>query len=240
MVDTVRELLGNRVSKRARVDYAVQDFHSIPNFYTVPRERQKPFGTVHAVLCAAPYLDAPFATINADDYYGKEVYRILHRLLSEARDERDGAMVPYVLGNTMSRNGGVTRGICRVEQGRLLQVDETRNIRYAEDGAIIGDRGELSPDALVSMNIWGFREDFLPRMKLYFEDFLKGLPQDELRAECLLPVMVNDLLSAGEQRIRAERSNDEWFGLTYREDVAIAEASLKALHAKGNYPKKLF
>ena len=240
MVDTVREMLGARVSKRARVDYAVQDFSSLPQWYAVPAERQKPFGTVHAVLCAAPFLNAPFATVNADDYYGKDVYRILHRLLSQATDERDGAMVPYVLGNTMSRNGGVTRGICRVEHGLLRQVTETRNIRYAENGTIVGESGVLSPNALASMNIWGFQEGFLPRMQRYFEDFLKGLPKDELRAECLLPVMVNDLLEQKELQVRAERSNDEWFGLTYREDMTVAAESLAALHAKGAYPKILF
>ena len=239
MVETVKRMLGDRLEKRVRVDYAVQDFSSLPDFYSVPKERVKPFGTVHAVLCAAPYIDSHFATVNADDYYGKDVYRILQRQLASLKDESEAAMVPYVLGNTMSPNGGVTRGVCRVESGRLCAVEETRSIRY-ENGGIVGESGALQPDAWVSMNVWGFHRDFLPCMQTYFEHFLRTLPENEQRAECLLPIMVNDFLKCGRLTVSAECSRDTWFGLTYREDLAEARDRLQELHSLGAYPAQMF
>ena len=240
MVDVVRERIGSRLQKRVRVDYAVQDYSSIPAFYPVPKERTKPFGTVHALLCAKEYLDSPFATINADDYYGKEAYRLLAEMLDGLTDGRQGVMVPYVLGNTMSENGGVTRGVCQIENGKLASVKETTNIHYGADGRIDSDFGELSPSLSVSMNIWGFHPDALPMIEGYFEAFLKNLSQEELKAECLLPVMVNDFLRENVMRISARTSGDCWFGLTYREDVAVTEQALLRLHEEGAYPKQLF
>ncbi len=240
MIDIVREKFGKRLESRIRVDYAVQDFTSVPAFYRMPADRTKPLGTVHALLCAAPYLDAPFATINADDYYGRDAYAILHRMLGTLRDDREAVMVPYILGNTMSENGGVTRGVCSLRDGYLVSVDETKNIHYAPDRSITSDNGALSPDARVSMNIWGFHPSAVGRIRTYFEDFLRALPENELKAECLLPVMVNDFLAAGGLRVAAEESPDRWFGLTYREDMADVEAELARLTANGFYPKTLF
>lgn len=239
MIDTVRKKLGERLERRIRVDYAVQDFSKLPALYQLPAERTKPLGTVHALLCAAPFLDAPFATINADDYYGREAYAILHRRLCSLQDASDAVMVPYILGNTMSENGGVTRGICKIQNGYLVSVDETKNIRYTPDRSITSDAGTLSPDERVSMNIWGFHPGALEQIQAYFERFLKGLAPDELRAECLLPIMVNDFLSAGAIRVAAEESSDRWFGLTYREDMETVRAALAHLHATGAYPHTL-
>ncbi len=240
MIPIVREKIGERLAKRVRVDYAVQDYSSIPAFYRIPKTRVKPFGTVHALLSASEYLDAPFATVNADDYYGKEAYRILYRMLATLSSKRDAAMVPYILGNTMSRNGGVTRGVCCIRDGVLCKVDETKNIRYGERDEILSDNGELSPDAMVSMNIWGFHPDFVPRMQTYFEDFLKSLPEGEEKAECLLPIMVDDLIAAGELTVNAEPSPDKWFGLTYRADMDEVKDELARLHRDGTYPDELF
>lgn len=218
MVDTVRAKFEPKFAGKVRLDYAVQDESTIPAFYHIPPERVKPFGTVHAVLCAKQYLTAPFATINADDHYGKEAYRILFRLLSGLRSASDAVMVPYVLGNTMSENGGVTRGVCRIENGFLCDVDETKNICYGAGRKIVSGDRILDPSAMVSMNIWGFHPTFVPLMESYFERFLRALPAEELKAECLLPVMVNDLLHAGKLSVRAQSSPDRWFGITYRED----------------------
>ena len=240
MVDIVREKIGNRLEKKLRVDYAVQDYSSIPNFYSIPAERTKPFGTVHALLCAKEFLDAPFATINADDYYGKEAYRILKSMLDDLSGKQDAVMVPYVLGNTMSENGGVTRGVCEIRDGVLQSVKETKNIHYGEKGEILSDFGGLSADLPVSMNIWGFHPDAIPQIEQYFEDFLKSLSPDELKAECLLPIMINDFLAAGNITVKAQASNDCWFGLTYREDVEVTQKALEALHQKGAYPAVLF
>ena len=239
MVETVKKTVGKKFEGRARIDYAVQDYSSIPSFYQIPEERVKPFGTVHALLCAEEYLTAPFATVNADDYYGKEAFRILNRLLSSLNGVGEAAMVPYILGNTMSENGGVTRGVCRIENGKLLAVEETKNIRYGEGRAIESDGGKLLPNERVSMNIWGFPPDFVPMMKAYFHRFLKSLPEGEIKAECLLPIMVNDFLTEGKLTVTAESSNDKWFGLTYREDVPAVEAELARLHWNGSYPEAL-
>jgi hypothetical protein len=240
MVETVRERIGRRLESRIRVDYAVQDYTSIPQFYSIPEGRTKPFGTVHALLCAKDCLDAPFATINADDYYGKDAYKLLKSMLDTLESGRDAVMVPYVLGNTMSENGGVTRGVCDIRNGVLQSVSETKNIRYGENREILSDAGTLSPTLPVSMNIWGFHPDAIPAIEAYFEAFLKNLAPDEEKAECLLPIMVNQFLSEGRITVRAKESDDCWFGLTYREDVAITEAALRTLHTKGIYPDCLF
>lgn len=240
MVEVVREKIGGRLEGIVRVHYAVQDASSLPDFYHIPSERTKPFGTVHALLCAREYLNTPFATINADDYYGKEAYRILHRMLCELRGGEQAVMVPYILGNTMSENGGVTRGICTIRNGYLTSVLETRNIRYGEEHSIVCDAGKLLPETMVSMNIWGFHPDAVPNIQAYFERFLRDLPPDELKAECLLPIMVNDMLAAGELKVRAETSGDQWFGLTYREDLETVSRALLELRERGVYPERLF
>lgn len=238
MVETVRERFDGKYPG-VTFDYAVQDETTIPAFYHIPAERVKPFGTVHAVLAAAEYLDSPFATINADDYYGKRAYRILVSLLGGLATGKEAGMVPYILGNTMSENGGVTRGVCKICNGVLENVDETKNIRYAPDGSITSDAGTLTPDKVVSMNIWAFHPAFTATMQDYFENFLRGLAPDEIKAECLLPVMVNDLLHAGKLTVKAESSPDRWFGITYREDRESVMAELAQLHKSGDYPEKL-
>lgn len=240
MVDIVREKIGTRLEQRVRVDYAVQDYSSIPTFYEIPSDRTKPFGTVHALLCAKEYLDAPFATINADDYYGKDAYRILKSMLDELSDQKQAVMVPYILGNTMSENGGVTRGVCQISEGMLQSVEETKNIHYGEGHQILSDAGELSAELPVSMNIWGFHPDCIPTIEAYFDAFLKGLKSDDIKSECLLPIMVNEFLEKNMISVRAKASKDCWFGLTYREDVAVTQDALRELHEKGLYPNQLF
>ncbi len=238
MVAEVKAKFDGRFSG-VRFDYAVQDFTTIPAFYQIPANRQKPFGTVHAVLAAKQYLDSPFATVNADDYYGREAYRILFAMLCDLKGAGDGAMVPYILGNTMSPNGGVTRGVCKIENGFLKTVSETKNIHFAPDGGIASESGALSAGEVVSMNIWGFHPAFVPVMESYFEEFLKALAPDEVKAECLLPIMVDDLLKAGKLSVKAQASPDRWFGLTYQEDRAAVAAELAKLHQSGVYPAKL-
>ncbi|MBQ2734604.1 MAG: NTP transferase domain-containing protein [Clostridia bacterium] len=240
MVDTVRESIGNRICDRVRVDYAVQDTSSLPVWYNVPAERTKPFGTVHAVLCAKDVIRGPFATVNADDYYGKEAFKIMVEMLNGLKGKQDAGMVPYILGNTMSENGGVTRGICDVQRGYLQKVDETHDIHYEEDHRIVGEFGGLDPQEMVSMNIWGFHPELLAVMNSYFEDFLRGLTAEDIKAECLLPVMVNDFLTAQKISVRAKSSPDRWFGITYQADRDTVAAELELLHRKGVYPENLF
>lgn len=234
MVETVRKEVGDKISSRAEVCYAVQDFSKVPDWYSVPAERTKPFGTVHAVLCAKEYLTEPFVTVNADDYYGADCFGIMREMLPKL-NEKVGAMVPYILKNTVSENGGVTRGVCKIEGGKLISVTETGGI-MPKDGKIVSDVGEVDPESQVSMNFWGFSEKMLPAMEKYFEDFLKK--NTDIKGECLLPVMVNEMLTEGCE-ILAKPSKDRWFGITYKEDKADTEAELRKLHAKGAYPEKV-
>lgn len=239
-LDYVKNGLGKRIGDRARVDYVLQDYTSLPAFYHLPADRVKPFGTVHAVLCAKDVIRGPFATVNADDYYGKEAFRIVHGILTGLKNKSDAGMVPYILKNTMSENGGVTRGICKVTDGFLQDVDETPNIVYAPDRSIVSDAGPLDPGAMVSMNFWGFHNELLPDMQTYFETFLRGLTEDNIKAECLLPVMVKDFLSDGKITVRAIPSTDRWFGITYAADRQTAQEELQNLHSAGFYPNELF
>lgn len=240
MVETVRKSIGDRISDRVRVDYAVQDASSLPEWYQIPPTREKPFGTVHAVLCAKDVICGPFATVNADDYYGKEAFRIMFEMLNGLKGKQEAGMVPYILGNTMSENGGVTRGICDIERGFLQKVDETHDIHYEEDHRIVGEFGGLDPQEMVSMNIWGFHPELLAVMNGYFEDFLRSLTPENIKAECLLPVMVNDFLGREMISVRAKASPDRWFGITYKADRDTVAAELELLHRKGVYPENLF
>lgn len=234
MVETVKREVGDKIAGRAEVCYAVQDYSGLPDWYSVPEDRVKPFGTTHAVLCAKEFLTEPFVTVNADDYYGAECFDIMREMLPKM-GEHTAAMVPYILKNTVSENGGVTRGVCDIENGKLKSVTETGGI-IPKGGKIVSENGDVDPEAEVSMNFWGFSEKTLPAMEKYFEDFLKGLAPDQLKAECLLPVMVNDMLADGSLEVLAKASGDRWFGITYKEDKADTEQKLRELHAKGAYP----
>ena len=240
MVPIVKESIGARIPSHIRVDYAVQDMTKMPEWYAVPTERTKPFGTVHAVLCAKDVIEGAFATVNADDYYGKEAFSLMHEMLLTLDSEKKAAMVPYILGNTMSENGGVTRGVCNIRCSKLREVVETHDIHYDESRKIVGEFGELTGKEKVSMNIWGFHPKALDMMQTYFEDFLKGLAPNELKAECLLPVMVNEALAEKKLSVTAKASTDKWFGITYQADREVVIEELKNLHANGVYPEKLF
>lgn len=239
MIPTVKENIGKKIEDLVEVQYAVQDFTKLPEWYEVPAEREKPFGTTHAVLCAKEYLTEPFATINADDYYGGEAYKIMYGILESISGANEAAIVPYILKNTVSENGAVTRGICKVENGLLVKVDETGGI-VPEGDKIVCPSGEVNPDAEVSMNFWGFNPETLESMTAYFEEFLKNLTPDQIKAECLLPTMVGDMINSGELTVKSVPSTDKWFGMTYKADKEDVENKLRELHANGTYPEKLF
>lgn len=240
MVELVRSTIGDKLSSRVRVDYAVQDDTTLPTWYQRPQERVKPFGTVHAVLCAKDVIQGPFATVNADDYYGKEAFVTMHSILTSFESKKDAGMVPYILENTMSENGGVTRAICKIENGQLLYADETKDIQYNEQGKIACARGVLDGKSQVSMNFWGFHPDLLSTMNTYFEDFLRCIPEGDIKAECLLPVMVNDFLKKKMIAVTAKPSYDRWFGITYAQDKELVMQELKTLHQQHIYPENLY
>ena len=240
--DTVAQLCGDRFARRAEVCYAIQDFSSLPAWYRVPEGRVKPFGTVHAMLCAQPFVDGPFAVLNADDYYGVEPFERMYAFLS-AQEER-AAMAGYLLGNTVSAYGDVTRAICRVEQGCLAGVEELRHIHLYPDGTIAdlsnGEPGRvLDPMALVSMNFWGFPASMMARARQAFEAFLRGAGPEDLRAEFLLPEMVGRFVSDGTLSVEVLRTDASWFGVTYQEDRPKVQQSLRAMHEAGVYGESL-
>lgn len=244
------EKMAGEGSKRLRttdgraveVLYAVQDFTSIPDFYSIPKQRTRPFGTVHAVLCACELVHEPFCVINADDYYGRDAYRSAYEELQRLPTDGHATMVGYLLKNTVSAYGTVTRGVCRTENGQLTQVCETRNIGLLPDDAIAAMSEDtpqvLDGDTVVSMNFWGFMPSIFEQMERYFHEFLHNLDDNE-KGECLLPDMVGALLDAGELNVSVLQSEDAWFGMTYQEDRPRVAAALKALHKNGMYPETL-
>ena len=215
------------------VCYAMQDFTSIPDYYTIPAGRTKPFGTAHAVLCARPYLSEPFCVINADDYYGVDAYRAMYEELQRLPRQGRATMVGYLLKNTVSANGTVSRGVCRVEDGWLRGIHETLKIQLFPDGSIAdvaeGQHRELAPDTVVSMNFWGFMPSIFQELEAYFDHFLRCEAGDNIKAECLLPGMVGDLLEQGRLEVSVLHSADRWFGMTYHEDrqAVAAESNLR-------------
>ncbi len=247
----VRELCGDRVGRMktpdgraVKVEYAIQSMDKLPKGYVVPAERTKPLGTVHAVLCARDYINEPFAVINADDYYGIDAYKTMYDALCANTCGDFGFMVGYRLKNTVSEYGSVTRGVCTCENGKLTKVTETYKIKVFADGTIRDtekdENGiELDPDAVVSMNLWGFDPKIFNKMETRFKTFLSGLKIDDLKSEYVLPVFVDQLLNSGELSIQVLQSNDKWFGITYREDKPIVRRELKKLHDAGEYPKSL-
>lgn len=240
----VKRLCGDRLAAVTEVKYAFQDFASIPHFCTYPVSRTKPFGTVPAVLSAARYIDRPFAVINSDDYYGREAFQKMYDGLQALPGHGAANMIGYRLKNTVSRYGAVTRGICTARDGLLRQIKETYNICLFPDGTIrdtgaSSDGDVLNPESLVSMNFWGCTPWVLGPMQAYFYAFLRGLSADEMSRECLLPVMMDDMIKAGLLTVTVLDTDDAWFGMTYGEDREKARLALKKLHKAGTYPPTL-
>ena len=223
------------------VAFVYQDFTSVPSFYRIPEERTKPFGTVHALLCAEPAVDGPFCVINADDYYGVDAYRTIYEELGKLAPSGESTMVGYLLKNTASLHGTVSRGVCKVKDGKLDSIQETLKIQLYPDGHLtdLDTKRDLDPETVVSMNFWGFMPSIFPALRAYFEAFLRGLPDGAVKAECLLPVMVGEELKAGRMTVSVLNSKDKWFGMTYHEDRALVAEDLKKLHEAGVYPPSL-
>ena len=244
----MHRLCGDYLAKRTAADgspvevaYAFQDFSSVPDFYQIPPERTKPFGTVHALLCAADVVHEPFCVINADDYYGVDAYRTIYQELTRLPAEGKATMVGYQLKNTASLHGTVSRGICQVQDGKLRSIREALKVQLYPDGTLrdLAEDAALAPETVVSMNFWGFAPSIFPALKAYFEDFLRNEAGDNIKAECLLPVMVGEQLKAGALEVSVLRSADKWFGMTYHEDRLVVAEELKKLHAAGAYPESL-
>ena len=244
MVDDLFSRLRTAEGKEVELTCVYQDFSSVPSFYTVPAGRTKPFGTCHALLCAGSAVQEPFVVINADDYYGQDAFRTAYEALAAMPEQGHAAMVAYLLKNTVSEYGTVSRGVCRVENGTLAEVNEMLKIKLYPDGSIrdisAGEQSPLIPgDTPVSMNFWCFTPAIFGELETYFHDFLRALRPEDLKKECLLPIFVDQLIRAGRLEVAVGASRDRWFGMTYQEDKPLVRAALTALHESGVYPPVL-
>ncbi len=241
--DIFRKRVGDRIAKKAEVAYAFQEYDSLPGGFVPPEGRTKPYGTVHAVTCAKAAVHEPFAVINADDYYGKSAFSAMRDALCVLPPNGHALMVGYRLRNTVSENGYVTRGVCEVDPlGGLKGIRETYRIALCEDGTIqdTENGAVLDPDALVSMNFWGFSPWVLKAGEASLENFLTELAPDEMKKEYPLPVMVDAMMREGMLKVQVLSTEASWFGVTYQEDKAKVAAALHTLHGAGAYPEKLF
>ena len=243
LYDDFKEIIGDRVAEKTEVAYAFQELGDVPEGCELPEGRTKPWGTGQAVLAAASVLNEPFAVINADDYYGKKAFQLVHDYLvqTESSDSlpRRICMAGFRLGNTLSENGGVTRGICRIEDGCLTGVTETHDIYKTPDGAEARTKDgavRLDPNTLVSMNMWGLTPDFVDDLRKGFVHFFEDNEGDLLKKEYLLPTLIDRLIKDGEIKVDVLETDDQWFGVTYQEDREAVSRALCDLTEAGLYP----
>jgi len=237
-----KETIGARFEKRIAVEYVFQELDKLPPGFSLPAGRTKPWGTTHAILMAEGIINEPFAAINADDFYGRQAYKLLADHLTSG--STDYAMVGFILKNTLSDFGSVARGVSRTDaNGCLTSVVEMMKIERdgtaAKNTDAEGKITQLSGEESVSMNFWGFTPALFPQIKTKFIEFLTRSGA-ELKTECYIPSTVNDLVVAGQSKVKVLRTNDSWFGVTYREDRPMVVESIRKLIARGDYPEKLW
>lgn len=243
-----REVIGNRIEQIAEVEYAFQDLNDLPEGFTCPKDRTKPWGTGQAILAAKDVINEPFIVINADDYYGKEAYVKIHDYLVQDRPESgklDICMAGFILENTLSDNGGVTRGICTLDENKnLVGITETYHITKTPDGPAVeeedGTSRHLDPKNLVSMNMWGLTPTFMETLEKGFIEFLENCTPEDLKKEYLLPIMIDDLIKTGKADVAVLKTHDTWFGVTYQEDKAKVTQAFTDLVNQGVYEKDLY
>lgn len=242
--ESFKAAIGSRMEKYFDVSYVYQQLDVLPEEYSVPDGREKPWGTGHAVLCCRGIVDGPFAVINADDFYGAGAYKAMYDFLSTAEKPTEYAMVGYKLRNTVTENGSVARGVCDVENGYLVDITERTHIEkrgtdaaYTEDGQTFVP---LSGDSTVSMNFWGFSGMMLDELYARFPAFLdKNLPTNPLKCEYFLPFVANEQLREGLATVRVLDCGETWYGMTYREDLDSVKKAISDMTRRGIYPAKL-
>ena len=244
-----KEIIGHRIEKLLPVEYAYQELQDLPAGYEVTPGRTKPWGTGQAVLSVKGMVDGPFLVINADDYYGREGFRRIHDYMAEHMDSQseiyDICMGGFVLSNTLSDNGTVTRGVCQVDgDGFLTNVTETYNIQMKEDGLHATDESgapvAISPSQPVSMNMWGLPASFIQELEKGFPVFLDSLKEGDIKSEYLLPKIIDNLVQNKKARVTVLDTPDKWFGVTYREDKQAVTDAIRGLIQSGVYKEKLF
>ena len=239
-----KNFIGKRMEKYFDVKYVYQQLDMLPEGYTVPEGRVKPWGTGHAVLCCRGVVEGPFAVINSDDYYGRSAYQKLYDFLTGERAENEHAMVAYLLKNTVTENGSVARGVCQVEDGCLTDVVERTKIfkdgengKYTEDGVTFYP---LSGETPVSMNCWAFSNSMLQQLADDFPAWLdENLAKNPEKCEFFLPFVVNDMIKAGKGKVKVLRCGEAWYGVTYKEDMDSVVSAIRNMRAQGLYPETL-
>lgn len=243
--EAFKEAFEPKMKGRMETDYVFQELNNIPHPFQIPAERDRPWGTGHAIWVAHDVIDGPFAVINADDYYGPESYVTLYNFLKEKRDQEEYSVVGYKLDNTLSEHGAVNRGVCQVDDAGYLQhITECKQIIRDEEGVISypGEDGQvqlLNSNDPVSMNMWGFYPSYFTFFENQFDDFLKS-SGSELKSEYYIPTLIDHLIISGERQTKVLHCDAEWFGVTYREDKEFVTARLNELLREGVYPMNLW
>lgn len=243
-----KEVIGERISKHIEVEYVFQELHNIPEAYTVPEERVKPWGTGHAVLSCKDVIKGPFAVLNADDYYGKNAFKLIYDYLVSTKDDDKYryTMVGYELEKTLTEHGHVARGVCELDaDDYLIDIIERTRIEGKEDGPAYTEDGKawttIPDSAVASMNIWGFSQSILKELESGFIQFLdKNLKENPLKSEYFLPSVVGELLSQGKASVYVSKSSDQWHGVTYQEDKEVVVDAIAKLKEAGKYPVMLW
>lgn len=241
-----KEVIGNKIEKIVDVAYAYQEIDAIPEKYQKKFEgRKKPWGTGQAILCCKDIIDSPFLIINADDYYGKQAFIKSFAYLTEKSNKpKEICMIGFILKNTLSDNGSVTRGICKVDEyGMLINIRETKNIFKTSKGAAIQTTTgfvRIDGHSAVSMNMWGVSTEFFEVLEKEFDEFLDQIPEGDMKSEYLLPIIIGNKLESGELSVKVIGSNDKWFGVTYKADKYLVVDEIQKLVDSGCYPNKLF
>ena len=243
--DSFKAAIGSRMEKYFDVKYVYQQLDVLPEGYSVPEGREKPWGTGHAVMCCRGIVDEPFAVINADDFYGAGAYKAMYEFLNGDRKPGEYAMVGYRLRNTVTENGSVARGVCDIENGYLVDITERTHIEkrgenaaYTEDGVSFVD---VSGESTVSMNFWGFSTQMLDELAARFPKFLdENLERNPLKCEYFLPFVANEQLAEGKATVQVLDCNETWYGMTYREDLDSVRQAIMDMKAQGIYPANLW
>ncbi|NLP16418.1 MAG: nucleotidyltransferase [Clostridiales bacterium] len=241
-----KDVIGKRIEKHINVEYVFQEQDVLPEGFSPQAGRIKPWGTGHAVLCCKNVVNEPFSVINADDFYGKEAFRKIYNFLNaKSQNPNIYCMAGFILGNTLSENGAVTRGICRTDnEGWLMDINETFGI--IKEGNIAKGKDKDGKDinvelnSIVSMNMWGFKPSLFEDLEIGFIEFLTKLSPEDIKKEFLLPTAVGDLVDSNKAKIKVLETSDRWFGVTYKEDKESVIAAIRNLIDKGIYPNKLF
>lgn len=242
-----RAAIGDRIAEKVELRYAYQTIDALPEGYSVPEGRAKPWGTAHAVLCALSQVEGPFAVINADDFYGFGAFKAAADFLIAEGDANEHAMVGYRVENTLTENGTVSRGVCATDaEGYLVSIDERTKIEPRDGGAAYTEDDGASWTFIpagtpVSMNLWVFRQGIVPAFEQGFEAFLRDtVPGNPMKAEYYLPYVPKAMIAEGKARVRVLDTDERWYGMTYREDIDAVKAAIAGMKAAGKYPEKLW